>query len=215
MSIESKFTEIFRNNSWGNAESVSGDGSSLKYTETIRNEIPILLDKFNIKSVFDAPCGDFNWMKEIVSSHNINYIGGDIVKDIADNNQKLYGANNIKFLHFDITKTDFPSAELWICRDCLIHLSYEDILSSLIQFSNSSIDYMLTTTHKNDRSFENKNISSGGFRYIDLFSKPFNFPKEVLYRIDDWNPPFKSAELILIHREQISNILNYFEEDIK
>lgn len=215
MNIESKFTEIFHNNTWGNSESVSGDGSSLQYTERIRKEIPILLNKFNIGSVFDAPCGDFNWMKEIVKSCNINYTGGDIVKDIINNNQKLYSESNINFLHFDITKNNFPLANLWICRDCLIHLSYEDILSSFKVFSNSTIDYMLTTTHKNNGLFKNKNIESGGFRYLDLFSEPFNLSNDVLYRMDDWNPPFKPAELILIHRDQITNIIPNFEENIK
>jgi len=62
-SIEDRFTEIYKSNYWGSKESVSGIGSTLIYTENLRSKLPDLFQLYSIKSIFDAPCGDFNWMK--------------------------------------------------------------------------------------------------------------------------------------------------------
>ena len=40
-----------------------------------------LIKDFEIKSIFDAPCGDLNWMQEILKTIDINYHGSDIVED--------------------------------------------------------------------------------------------------------------------------------------
>lgn len=72
------FSDIFKSNDWNNDESVSGVGSSLSNTKTIIIKLPLLFEKYQIKSVLDAPCGDFNWMQNVNKSR-INYIGGDIV----------------------------------------------------------------------------------------------------------------------------------------
>ena len=47
----------------------------------------------------------------------------------------------------------------------------------------------------------------GGFRKIDLFLPPYNFPKDVLYRVDDYILGFPKREMILLTKEQVSNIL--------
>jgi len=214
--IQNVFTEIYKNKSWGrNEESVSGAGSSLDYTNELRKELINLFDKLQIKKIFDAPCGDFNWMKEVVNSVSIDYEGGDIVNDLIDNNNKLYKNSNIRFLNFDITDREFPDADLWLCRDCFIHLSYQDILSSLKKFSNSNIKYLLTTTHINQDQFKNQDIDTGGFRYIDLFSFPFEFSKNPIKKINDWKPPYKPAELVLFTKDQIVAAINNFERNIK
>jgi hypothetical protein len=60
------FIDIYHQNIFGGIESRSGNGSTLVQTAVIRDEIPLLFKELNIKSVLDAPCGDFNWMKEIM-----------------------------------------------------------------------------------------------------------------------------------------------------
>ena len=42
-----------------------------------------------IKRLFDAPCGDFNWMKE-VHLLDVDYIGGDIVSSLVLNNKEQF-----------------------------------------------------------------------------------------------------------------------------
>jgi len=63
--MPSVFSQIHRNNLWGEQESVSGNGSSLAATANLRQELPPLLAGLNVTSLLDAPCGDFNWMKEV------------------------------------------------------------------------------------------------------------------------------------------------------
>ncbi|KKL68199.1 hypothetical protein LCGC14_2127340, partial [marine sediment metagenome] len=62
--VKLKFSEIFFQNAWDCEESLSGSGSSLVQTVSIRKELPILLKKINAMSLLDIPCGDFNWLNK-------------------------------------------------------------------------------------------------------------------------------------------------------
>jgi hypothetical protein len=75
-----------------------------------------------------------------------------------------------------------------------------------MNFINSKISYLLTTTHKNTNNFKNKNIKTGDYRHIDLFAHPFNFPANPLVRIDDYVLPDPEREMCLFSREQILSI---------
>jgi hypothetical protein len=210
-SNEDRFTWIYKNNYWSSSESLSGTGSTLKYTENLRKELPNLFSKYSIQKVFDAPCGDFNWMSHLLPSVKIEYIGGDIVKPLIENLNSKHKSTNISFVHFDLIKEIPPEVDLMICRDCLFHLSFQDIKSVLENFIKSKSTYLLTTTHKNmGRSFTNRDISTGEFRCIDLFSKPFSFPADPLYVIEDWIAPDPERQMCLWSREQILLALRTF-----
>lgn len=211
---EARFTSIFRQNYWGNRESVSGDGSTLANTANLRRELPRLFSGYGIKSVFDAPCGDFNWMRLVVAETRIEYMGGDLVEPLIRDNIARYGSETIGFRHFDIASQVFPKADIWICRDCLFHLSNEDIFRALRRFSQSAIPYILTTTHRpGSGGIKNEDITTGGFRRIDLFAPPFNLPADTLCRIDDSaspqapESPQTPKDMCLWSREQVSAAL--------
>ena len=188
-SRESVFTKIYKLNYWKDNESISGSGSNLESTKNLRLKLPELINEFKINSILDAPCGDFYWMKYIVNNLKINYMGGDIVNEIIVENNKKYKSSNINFQKIDIINDKLPDADLIICRDCLFHFSYEDIFKFFENFINSNIDLILTTSHNNIQNdkffFENKDILTGDFRKIDLFSEPFNFQKNYLLAIED------------------------------
>ena len=78
---EDIFTEIAKENFWTESESVSGIGSAMAQTAEIRRHLPDVFFRFNIQSMLDIPCGDFNWMQHIDLA-NIQYTGGDIVKNL-------------------------------------------------------------------------------------------------------------------------------------
>ena len=200
--IEKVFQKIYDNNKWQNEESRSGSGSTLKYTENLRNELPKIINQFEIKSILDAPCGDFNWMKKILPKLNVDYIGGDIVPTLIKINSSNYSSTNVKFIPLDITKDKLPNTDLMICRDCLFHLSYEYINNFFKNFAKSNIKYLLTSTHINN-GFKNRNIKVGAFRPIDLFLEPFNLPNSVLYRFDDWIEPSIPREMVLFDIDTI------------
>jgi len=68
-----------------------------------------MLNQFEIKSIFDAPCGDFNWMKEIILVNDIRYHGVDIVSNIIDSNIRKYSSQRINFSQGDLTKMTFST----------------------------------------------------------------------------------------------------------
>jgi len=137
------FETIYNKNYWDSKESVSGPGSSLKTTQRIREALPDLWKKYDIKIFLDVPCGDFNWMKEVDKS-GIQYIGADIVKPLIDENKKKYGAHNINFTVLDITKDALPKVDMIFCKDCLQHLSNENVFKALRNFKNSGSKYLFT-----------------------------------------------------------------------
>lgn len=206
--IEQRFTWVYNTKHWGNEESISGPGSTLKYTENLRKNLPSLFRQYEILSVLDAPCGDFNWMKEVVRSTEVSYFGMDIVQKLVEENQTRYRADNINFGHGDITQSELPASDLMICRDCLFHLSYDDIYRFLKNFLRSDIKFLLTTTHVNYAGdFENEDIKSSDFRKIDLFLPPFALP-EPLRAIDDWIDPYPPRQMCLWSKQQIADALN-------
>lgn len=207
--IEDRFTEIYKLNYWGSRESVSGPGSTMEYTELVRRQLPTLFNDFSIKTVFDAPCGDFKWMSLVLNGCNISYVGGDIVKPLIDALNTQNTDTKSTFIHLDITKDPFPGADLWICRDCLFHLSFDDTRRAIEMFIDSGIPYVLTTTHKNIGGFENHDISTGAFRFMDLFSSPYFFPRDVLFRFDDYIGETLPREMCLWSREQVIDSLKH------
>jgi hypothetical protein len=207
-SIEDRFTTIYADNYWGDKESVSGYGSTLRYTTQLRDKLPALFERFHINSIFDAPCGDFNWMPSVLVGRDLHYVGADIVKPLIEALNAKHQTARVSFEHLDLTADAFPAADLWICRDCLFHLSRADTERALKRFIESNIPYLLTTTHKNLGEYQNVDIKTGDFRFIDLFAAPYNFPADVLFRIDDYHAPEQPREMCLWSRAQILNSLS-------
>jgi hypothetical protein len=56
------FTRTFTTNAWQDPESVSGPGSTRARGADFRPALLAMLDAYGIRSIVDAPCGDFNWM---------------------------------------------------------------------------------------------------------------------------------------------------------
>jgi len=210
---EQIFSKIYKANGyWGSAESASGPGSTLAYTANLRRHLPQLFRDFSVTSIYDAPCGDFNWMKLVIERSEIIYCGADIVPEIIDKLQRQYTTPTVSFKCADITLSEFPKVDLWFCRDGLFHLSNRDIMLALRNFLASGTPLVLTTTHLNTAMFENIDIRTGGFRLIDLFSPPYFFPQEVLARIPDWIEPWPPREMCLWTREQVARGVRRFEE---
>lgn len=207
-----RFEAIYRRKLWGNDESVSGPGSTLLYTENLRRELPALFKTHGVKEIFDAPCGDFNWMRHALNDVHVSYVGGDIVQPLVETLQSEFGREGCRFVCIDLTRDAFPKADLMICRDCLFHLSYADIQRVLENFLASDTPLLLTTTHLNFASFENHDIQSGDFRLIDLFSKPFQFSTAALARIDDWVAPDPPRQMCLWSRNQVGTALQEFKK---
>lgn len=172
-----KFTDIYKNNSWGSCESVSGPGSEIKETQSVIDQLPKIFNDYEIESILDLPCGDFNWMK-LVGMSKITYIGGDVVEEIVSKDNKLYSKEGRVFQNLNIISDDLPKVDLVFCRDCLFHFSYKDAFKALANIVKSGSKYLMTTSFVNRN--ENENILTGEFYRINLEKKPFCFPAPIL-----------------------------------
>jgi SAM-dependent methyltransferase len=204
LSVKERFEYIFKNNSWYGKESKSGAGSDLEQTKTIIEKLPALFSKFQITSVLDVPCGDFNWMRK-VNLNGIQYTGADVVDGLIANNSKQYNSESIKFVTLDIINDKLPDADLLLCRDCLVHFSFEDINKVLANLKRSNIEYLLTTSFTERK--ENTDIETGDWRTLNLQLPPFNFP-EPLYSISENctedNMKYTDKSLLLWHQNQLT-----------
>ena len=176
------FSEIYRNNLWGDSESVSGRGSTLARTGTIRSALPNLLRNIGAQSLLDAPCGDFNWMR-LVDLGEIRYTGVDVVTELIIRNRQLYGGPGKDFVVADVVKDKLAQSDVILCRDCFIHLSFKDIQRTLTNFKRSGSQFLLATTHVD--IVQNTNVRTGGWRNINLQLGPFNFPEPLELLVED------------------------------
>ena len=173
-SQEEVFNIVYDINDWSSDESHSGMGSTLKFTENTRIELPSLFKKYNINSILDVACGDFNWMKEIV--HNLDYYKGiDIVDKLIEKNNSKYKVNDkVEFETCDIIDNFNIEGKFdaILAKDVLVHFPNDSVLKTLENFKNSGIKYLILTHF--DEIDLNSNINSfGQWRPINFTLKPF------------------------------------------
>jgi len=198
--LQFAFRKIYQENLWGGNESRSGPGSSMAYTEDLRRDLPVFLKMLDCKTLLDAPCGDFNWMRS-VELDGINYIGADIVPEIIEQNRKNHASDNRRFEVLDVITDPLPEADVWLCRDLMLHLPLLAIMQLLRQFLNSNIKYFFTSHYQwsGDNS-ELYSIVLGSC--INLTKRPFLLP-EPLYTIKDYVEPGSHRSIGVWLREQI------------
>ena len=173
LSLEERFSRIYQTNLWSDAESRSGAGSSLEATSQLRASLPPLLRRLTTRRLLDVPCGDFNWMSRVDLS-GIDYVGGDIVESVIEANRDRYESPTRLFMKVDITTGPLPAADAILCRDCLVHFSFDNIIAAFRTMKASGARNILTTTFL-DRQV-NKDIVDGNWRPLNLERAPFLLP---------------------------------------
>ena len=171
------FGLIWSTNSWGNAETRSGAGSSLSSTARL---VPALREAcrfLDIHSLIDAGCGDMNWMAQLSEQFSL-YFGIDLVEDLLVLLRQRFGRRRGHFFaNLDITLDPLPTADAILCRDVLTHLPDFAVKAALRGFKASGARYLLATTQP---SGVNAPITLGQWRAVDLTAPPFNLPKPQL-----------------------------------
>jgi len=223
MSYKQIFTTIYENHLFGSKESRSGQGSNLEDTKFLREKLKEVIKEKEIRSVVDIPCGDFNWMKEIVFNFD-SYIGGDIVKECVDTNNEQYSNKRIKFIEFDLLNDAIPDGDLLIVRDVIGHFPIEDGKKIVDNILKSNCKYLFSTTwakktengwgkcNKIEVDRQNEGVEYGRFYPVNLMDEPFNFPEADIYleedvRVDNFENGNRKV-LALWDLQRVKNYLN-------
>lgn len=167
------FARIHAGNLWGDAESVSGPGSSLAATAAVRRELPELMLRHGCRSLLDAPCGDCRWIAALFDRF-AHYHGVEIVPELVAAHRAQWGGERVTFSCLDLTRDPLPEADLILCRDCFIHLPLRQIRDALANFKASGATYLLLTSDHGAPAYAD--IPLGSFRPIDFRQPPFSFP---------------------------------------
>jgi hypothetical protein len=167
------FRDIYRRNHWSGRTSPSGPGAAPEQTTELRRSLPALLTELSVRTLLDLPCGDYSWMRTI-ELPGVRYIGADLLPEIVEPLATEFGDAHREFRVLDLTRDRLPPADLLLCRDCLVHLSYGDIRRALANVVRSGIPYLLTTTFPAGDA--NEDIVTGDWRVLDLERAPFHLP---------------------------------------
>jgi SAM-dependent methyltransferase len=170
------FEQILRTNSWGERETASGPGSTRDRAAALRSDLVSLLERLRVRSVLDAPCGDFHWMSALDLPVE-RYIGLDIVAEIVARNVERHSAPGRTFLIGDLIDAPLPRADLILCRDALVHFPLAEARAALRNFKRSGSAWLLATHFRGERT--NEEIVLGDWRPLNLERLPFHLPPAV------------------------------------
>lgn len=187
--MDSSHKDLFdfcaKNNLWqygaikeGLGESMSGIGSHKIYTRRFVSHVNRIIEEKQIKTIFDASCGDWNWMRD-VNLNGIEYVGNDISSVVIEHNKDKYDdAENVHFLCGDclehLQEKKNNSYDLCVLRQTLEHLSNEDCIDIVSEVKRTSRYAIITSgtpsETSNSRDFVCDGVSS---RTITLDMSPF------------------------------------------
>jgi SAM-dependent methyltransferase len=176
LDLGERFTLLHELGIYHGDESLSGYASSMAETSALRAALPDLLRRWEVQSLLDLPCGDFHWMQH-VDLGNVDYTGVDVVPELVERNNRLYGGTHRRFLHLDATRDPLPKTDLVLCRDLLIHLSLADMRRILGQIVAAGPRLLLVSHFSN--CTETVDIVSGDYHPVNLCAPPFHFPPPI------------------------------------
>jgi hypothetical protein len=99
-------------------EMISGPGSDREQTAVIAREIPKLLAELQVRSMLDAPCGDFYWMRHVTLPVT-RYVGVDIVDDLITRHRAAFANEKREFHCLDLSEDPLPQTELTCDVHCV------------------------------------------------------------------------------------------------
>jgi 2-polyprenyl-3-methyl-5-hydroxy-6-metoxy-1,4-benzoquinol methylase len=183
--VRERFEEIYRIGVWKFGDdqvALSGTGSELGATASIRTRLPEVLTEIKCQRLLDIGCGDWTWMQQI--DLPCEYIGADIVPQVIESNRK-YERPGVSFIELNAIEDELPAADVALCREVLFHLSFADGLK-LIEKVKHSAKWFIATS---DSIWFNSDIKSGDFRMLNLEARPYRLPKPTLVIPDEENVP--------------------------
>lgn len=188
-----RFSAVYEQRLWGSPESASGPGSE-RTAPTVRHALKVLdavIRAHGIRSMVDIPCGDFNWMPELLAAHpGLAYVGYDVVPALIQDNRLRHPTHD--FQPLDITKGAPARADLVFSKDMLNHLDEDDVWAALANMVASGADWLLVTTNRGFDNVDLEPTQPHASRHLNLEAPPYSLPEPVsgdhyllLYRMAD------------------------------
>jgi 2-polyprenyl-3-methyl-5-hydroxy-6-metoxy-1,4-benzoquinol methylase len=180
LNLQQRFQRIHDTNLWGAEASVSGLGSEIDATATLRAELPPLLKRLNITSLLDAPCGDASWIAR--ADLGVRITGIDIVPCLIERlrARARRGELSGEYHLADVTRDLLPRCDAILCRDCLVHFSFANIARAVDNFRRSGATFLIATTFPEWQ--QNADCEDGDWRALNFEHAPFDWgwPVELL-----------------------------------
>lgn len=174
LGLAERFRRIHDTNLWGAGTSVSGLGSEGDATAALHAELPGLLARLGAASLLDAPCGDGGWIGRV--DLGVRYTGLDIVPALIQGLQERHPGGDYRLA--DITRDPLPRSDPILCRDCLVHLLFENIRRAVENFQRSGATWLIAATFPERQA--NRDCEDGDWRTLNLERAPFA-----------WGPPLE------------------------
>jgi predicted 2-oxoglutarate/Fe(II)-dependent dioxygenase YbiX len=174
--------------------------AKLNTTAKLRKELAYLLERYDIKSILDIPCGDFSWMKE-VNKDGIDYTGADSNATLIAQNRAAHPGTRFELM--DVTHSTLPKVDLVIVRDCLGHFSNANAIKAIENIQRSGSKYLLATSFT--KLGANTDIADGSWRSIHLMVPPFRLKPQFLINEDcrEAYPRYNDKCMVLFDLEDL------------
>lgn len=169
---QAAFEKVYRERLWGTEGGGSGPGSEADATRNARIIIELVVHKYKVHRIVDAPCGAMAWMPLLLEKLHaavpcFSYLGVDVARPvIAANAQRFVTVPWMAFRAVDFSTELLPGPppDLIFCRDALQHLSMRLVLGALNTFAaalgGSRDRYLLVGSYERGR---NQNIITGDY----------------------------------------------------
>jgi hypothetical protein len=173
LDLAQRFQRIHDTNLWGAPASLSGLGSEMDATATLRAELPALLARLQVASLLDAPCGDAGWISR--ADLGVRIVGVDIVPALIEGLEARADAGEIRgeYRLADITRDSLPECDAILCRDALVHLCFANIERALTNFRRSGAKWLIATTFPGWQL--NGDCEDGDWRALNFERPPFDW----------------------------------------
>jgi hypothetical protein len=129
-----------------------------------------------IKTLADAGCGDFSWMRDLSSSFAL-YLGIDRDPSlITDLDYRFGGMRGHFFSCRDVSVHPLPAVDAILCRDLFSGQTVEAVQAVLANIKASGARYVMAST------------VPGGPSPLDLTAPPFSLPLPLVQFDDERHP---------------------------
>lgn len=176
---------------------LQGTQPSPEKAQQLLSELSSLYITFTIKSVLDCGCGSFPWPQD----SSIPILCIDIVESLLEEQMETYkDSTQVQFQKLNVCTDPPETKDLWIARDLLSMMTYEQINLFFQKFLESKSKYIGITSIETSR--QNTDTTKGILRPLAIDKHPF-FLKRPLHILQDGQQWFKKKTLNIYSREQI------------